>query len=97
MYMKMVQAHEIRDVLLSVDWALVSFFLVRHTPFDLVSSDLLKNIGGVALFAGFIIAFELFGKELIWIAVGKHHRIGKQIIALVAMLGVLAGLFTLVA
>ncbi|MBN2067900.1 MAG: hypothetical protein JW744_05520 [Candidatus Diapherotrites archaeon] len=95
--MRMVEAHEIRDVLLSVDWALISFFLVRHTPFDLVSANLIKNIGGIALFAGFVIAFELFGKGLIWVVVGKHHRIGKQILALIAILGVLALIFTLVA
>jgi len=93
----MVSKDDVRDVLLSVNWALGAFFLVRLTPFELVSQDILTNLGGVALFALFVVAFELAGKELMWEIIGKHHRINRQLIALVAMLFVLAGAFTLVA
>lgn len=95
--MKIFSKKRFRDVLLSVDWALTAFFLVKLTPFELGAGDFLKNIGGVALFALFVIAFELLGKELIWEIAGKHHRLGKQIIALFIILLGLAGLFTMVA
>ncbi len=91
----MIELHQVRDTLLSVDWALLSFFLVKLTPFELVSGNILKNFGGVALFATFIILFELFGKELIWRLVGKHHRLWEQTVFLIAMLAGLAVLFTL--
>lgn len=93
----MFSMHDLRNALLSIDWALTAFFIVKLTPFEFVSADVLKNIGGIALFAVFIIAFELAGREFIWEIAGKHHRLGKQIIALVIMLFVLAGAFTLVA
>ena len=93
----MVAKSDVRDVLLSVNWALASFFLVKLTPFEIVSGSILKNLGGIALFALFIICFELVGKEVIWRVVGKHHRLGKQVFTLLALLLVLAGLFTLIA
>lgn len=93
----MVSKSDIRDVLLSVNWALASFFLVKLTPFELVSGSILKNLGGIALFATFVICFELVGKELIWRVVGKHHRFGNQIFTLLAMLLILAAVFTMVA
>lgn len=93
----MFSLHEFRDALLSIDWALAGFFLVKLTPFEFVSADILKNIGGIALFAAFVIVFELAGRQFIWEVAGKHHRLKRQILVLVAMLFVLAGAFTLVA
>ena len=93
----MFSLHDFRNALLSIDWALTAFFIVKLTPFEFVSGDILKNIGGIALFAVFIIAFELAGREFIWEIAGKHHRLGRQILVLIAMLFVLAGAFTLVA
>ena len=93
----MVEAADVRDALLSIDWALLSFFLVKLTPFEFFTADILKNIGGVAIFAFFVIMFELFGKELIWRIAGKHHRLTEQVIWLVVILALLAVLFSLIA
>ena len=65
--------------------------------FEFVSKNLFQNIGGILLFALFIILFEAKGKDLLWNIVGKHHRIGKQVLVLLALLIILAGLFTLIA
>ena len=89
--------HDFRDVLLSVDWALLVFFLVKLTPFEFVSKNILQNIGGILLFAVFVIGFEMKGKDLLWTLIGKHHRIFEQVVILLAILIGLAGLFTLVA
>jgi hypothetical protein len=92
----MVEKADVRDALLSIDWALMSFFLVKLTPFEFFTSDAIKNIGGIALFGFFVIMFEIFGKELVWRIAGKHHRLTEQIVWLVAILGLLAVLFSLV-
>ena len=92
----MVSWHDLRDALLSLNWALVSFLLVHLTPFDFVSKNLFLNIGGVILFAFFVLLFELYGKDLLWEVVGKHERIGKQIFFLLLLLILLAGAFTIV-
>jgi len=88
---------DFRDVLLSINWALISFFLVKLTPFEVASADFLKNVGGIGLFAFFVILFELVGKEIIWEIAGKHHRVGKQIMALVIILIILAAAFAVIA
>ena len=93
----MVSAHDVRDALLSLNWALVSFFLVKLTPFELISKNLFQNVGGILLFALFVLLFELFGKELLWEIVGKHHRIGRQLFVLFLILILFAGIFTIVA
>ena len=95
--MELLSMHNFRDVLLNVDWALLSFFLVKLTPFEFLSSSILKNIGGIALFALFIILFEMFGKNFLWTLVGKHDRLGKQILFLGAILLAFSVLFSLVA
>lgn len=95
--MEMLSMHGFRDVLLNVDWALLSFFLVKLTPFEFLSGNILKNIGGITLFAIFIILFEIFGKDFLWTLVGKHERIGKQILFLAGLLVGFAVLFSFVA
>ncbi len=93
----MITKEEIRDALLSADWALVSFFLVKLTPFELLSNDFLKNIGGIGLFLLFIIIFESFGKNILWKLMGKRKRMGKQILILLGFGAVIAALFALIA
>jgi len=94
--MQLPSKAELRDALLTIDWTLLSFFLVKLTPFEFISQNVLKNIGGIALFALFVILFELFGKSFLWTLIGKHHRQGRQVIVLLALLAGFAVLFALV-
>jgi hypothetical protein len=91
----MITKEEIRDGLLSADWALVSFFLVKMTPLEIISSNFLQNIGGVGLFLLFIIIFESLGKNILWKLMGKRHRIGKQIFGMIIFGVIIAGLFAI--
>ena len=91
----MITKEEIRDGLLCADWALVSFFIVKMTPLEFLSSSFLQNIGGVGLFLFFIILFESLGKNILWKLMGKRHRIKRQIFGLLVFGIIIAGMFAI--